>query len=333
MTDQNKKISITYFGGAWPTNIGNAFIDFGSMQSLKSACPECDIRFCSEVPEWFFYYNKKNVKNAISLASLVNSDYIVVSGMMCCDEFIKLYEPVISKLIKNNTKFIINGGGGAKYTNKEIENFRAFLKRNSPYAFISRDEPSFENFKDLAQHSYNGIDCGFFVSDSYDPPDLNLPDFVVFNFDTSKMETFLKRARKALFFKKPISKMPEIPGIRDKLIIRTHHSCWPVRRYGIFNFGLSNSYFNMPNTFISDNPYGYLNFYAKTKATYSDRVHACVATLAFGGYAMLFTESDRAYLFDRVGAEEIKEKLICVNPEKLRQEKVKEIEFLSSILK
>lgn len=333
MDAQNKKMNITYLGGAWPTNIGNAFIDLGSMHSLKSASPGCNIRFYSEVPQWFFYYNKKNVNNAIGLARLVKSDYLVVSGMLCCDEFIKLYEPVISELIKNGTKFIINGGGGAEYTKKEVENFRNFLKRNPPYAFISRDEPSFENFKDLAEHSYSGIDCGFFVSDCFESADLNLPDFVVFNFDTSRTENFLKMARKLVFFKKPTLKIPEIPKIKDRLIIRTHHSCWPVRRYGIFDIGLPRGYFNMPNTFISDIPYGYLNFYAKTKATYSNRVHACVATLAFGNPAMLFSESDRAYLFDRVGASRIKEKLVCLNPEKIRQEKSKQIEFLSSVLK
>lgn len=333
MSNQIKTINITYLGGAWPTNIGNAFIDLGSIQSLKMVSPNAVIHFTSEIPQWFFYYNKKNLHSALELASLIKSDYLVVSGMLCCDEFIKLYEPIISKLIKNNTKFIINGGGGGRYSQKEVENFRNFLKRNPPYAFISRDEPSFENYNDLAEHSYSGVDCGFFLSDYFTPAELNLPDFVVFNFDESNLHKFLKLIRNILLFKKPAVKIHKIPKITDKFIIRTHHSCWPVWRHGIVDLGIPNDYFNMPNTFISDIPNGYLNLYANTKATYSSRAHACVATLSFGNPAMLFSQTSRAYLFDKVGADTIKEKLTFPNIEKIKQEKLKHLEFLSSILK
>ena len=39
MTD----IKILHNGGGWATNIGNAFLDYGSMASLHEAIPDADI--------------------------------------------------------------------------------------------------------------------------------------------------------------------------------------------------------------------------------------------------------------------------------------------------
>jgi len=321
LTNQNKQKNITYFGGCWPTNIGNSFIDLGSMQSLKMVDSNALINFTSEISKWFFYSNKKNLKNTFNLANVIKSDYIVVSGMLLCDEFIKLYEPIISNLIKKNVKFIINGGGGANYTKNEITNFRNFLKRNPPYAFISRDEPSFKNYKDLARHSYSGVDCGFFVSDSFDPVKLDLPKFTVLNFDKPKFHKFLKVIKNKLFFKKTKKIIPEI---KNKFVINTHHSCWK---------NIPRSHFLKPNTLISDIPNDYLNLYANAEETYSDRVHACVATLIFGHPAMLFSQTQRAYLFEKVGAGTIKEKLTYPDMERISKEKKKHLDFLSYILR
>jgi len=316
----SRRKHITYLGGCWPTNIGNAFIDLGSIQSLKMADPNAVVHFASEMPEWFFYSNRKNFRHSFDLAQTMESDYIVVSGMLLCDEFIRLYEPVISVLIKRGVKFIINGGGGAKYNRKEIENFRNFLKRNSPYAFISRDEHSFENYKDLAKYSYSGLDCGFFVNDYFKPAKLNLAKFVVFNFDEHGFRKILKLAKSKLFLKK--FETP-VPMVKDKLIIRAHHSCWK---------NIPRSHFLKPKTLISDIPDDYLNLYANAEETYSDRVHACVATLTFGHPAMLLSQTPRAYLFAKVGADTIKKRLTYPNMKKILEEKRRHLKFLSYIL-
>ena len=49
-------------------------------------------------------------------------------------------------------------------------------------------------------------------------------------------------------------------------------------------------------------PYGYINIYANSKLTLSDRVHACAVTMAFGHPAMLFAKTNRVGLLERVGA-------------------------------
>jgi hypothetical protein len=88
-----------------------------------------------------------------------------------------------------------------------------------------------------------------------------------------------------------------------------------------------------PNAIVSDEPYTYLTLYANTVGTLSDRVHACVATLAYGKPAMLFSLSARSALFDRLGLSEIRERPTTLSPDKLRREKEGVLEFLRSALR
>jgi hypothetical protein len=72
--------------------------------------------------------------------------------------------------------------------------------------------------------------------------------------------------------------------------------------------------------------------YANTKATFSNRVHACVATLAYGKPAKLFSNSPRAYLLDRLGAVNIRKELIKIDTAWLKQEKSAMIDFLRQVV-
>jgi len=336
MIEERRETQIAYFGGAWPTNIGNAFVDLGSIQSLKMAAPNSRIHFVSGLPKWLFarpdiqrgstilrlprwlfkqthiknrsvierlpLRGREKIKNCFDLVSAMKLDYAVVSGMNLCEMFIKLFGPAFSKLKDKKVKIIINGGGGAHYSEREVSKFRKFLERIKPYAFISRDERSFKNYRDLADYSLNGIDCAFFINDYFTPAKLELPKYVILNFD-HHLE-------------------PEL-DIDDRLIIRTHHSCWGRA---------PKSHFSKYNTLISDLPQDYLNLYANAEEIYSDRVHACVVTLSFGHPCKLYSKTPRASLLDRVGATTIRDKLTYPNAEKIEREKEKQLRFLSNIL-
>ena len=82
---------------------------------------------------------------------------------------------------------------------------------------------------------------------------------------------------------------------------------------------------------MSDIPDDYLNLYANTYGVYSNRVHACIATLAFGNRAMHFSKSPRAYLFDRLGVKNIRKELVKLDPDMLLQEKESQLSFLKKI--
>jgi hypothetical protein len=91
--------------------------------------------------------------------------------------------------------------------------------------------------------------------------------------------------------------------------------------------------FSKRNMFLSDIPYTYLNIYANTKATFSNRVHACVATLAFGNPAMYFSRNPRSHLFDRFDdLSEITKRPVSIPKNILRREKARQLAFLKGVL-
>lgn len=340
----NKMIKIAFFNTSWPTNIGNAFIDLGSIQLVKAAMPECIIHTFSGYPRILFRSKLRNplmiskvfesqaiktvnrmmikilkrdrilkepdnrVVNYFDLRSTVKSDYAVFSGMILWEKFIKLYKSTFLTLRKKNVKIIFNGVGGPYYSEDEIVKIRRFLKEIGLYAFVSRDEKAFKCYQDLAEHSHDGIDCGFFINDYYAPPELEIPEYVILNFD-----------------RLPIPRLK----IVDKLVIYTHHFSSEI-------YPSPKRYFTTPNAFISDSPDDYLALYSNTSATFSDRVHACVVTLSFGHPSKLFVGSDaeilnRMLLFKKIDAKNIVNRLTYPDTRKIEKEKEKQVRFLSEI--
>ena len=64
----------------------------------------------------------------------------------------------------------------------------------------------------------------------------------------------------------------------------------------------------------------------------STRVHACVMALAYGQPALLFSHTPRVKLLERLGLNQITRQPTILNPDKLREEKIKIIEFLKMSL-
>jgi hypothetical protein len=329
MIDMTREITIIQCGGGWPTNIGNAFIDLGSIYTLKKVCEKSRILLLSNLSKSllsrislsrgllsrsFLYirsrlssYPMYNMTNVFDVRELIKTDYFVFSGSILTSSWFKRAFPL--KLLKRKVKIIINGGGGPSYIRQEVEAVREHLKKIRPYAFISRDEVAFKNYEDLADYSFNGIDCSFFVKDYFRPLPLDTPKYITFTFDKIRP--------------------PKIIDKKGRMIIRLHHSSWPhtgfLTRYPRRDF-------IQKNTLISDLPEDYLNVYANTEETHSDRVHACAVTLAFRKPARLYMDTPRASLLDRVGAGTARYKLTYPRSEEIEKEKRKQIKFLSEIL-
>jgi len=323
-----KKISILHNGGGWITNIGNAFLDFGSIGSVRQACSDAEIHSTSVLNRWISFkihrgiYGKLFKKlshsdNVFNLQEFSKIDFIVQSGAFLGQDWFDIHGRILFKLKDKGVKLIVNGGGmtDIAYSEKEIESTREYLKKIKPYIFISRDTKTFDSFSDLAEYSYNGIDCAFFLRDCHKPIDMDIPPYVVLNFD-----------------KEPEPPLQKLEIDSGKLIIRTHHSFWhnfPITEYP----RMKRYYYELDNTMISELPYDYLNLYANSSSTYSDRVHACVATFSYGNPARLFSKSPRSHLFDRIGASEITKYILKPDTKKIEKEKQKQIAFLSEIFR
>ena len=314
---------IVHNGGGWILNIGNAFIDLGSMHSLKQASDDVDIHLSSVFGRWMSHHIESgisnrllnrypDVQNAYDIRRSFDADYVIQAGACLSEHWFKTYGQSLVNGKEGGADIIIYGAGASEnnYSEEAITKTRDWLKQLEPYAFISRDQQSYEAFADIAEHSYNGIDCGFFVADAFDPAPFDEDEYVAVNFD-----------------KKP---EPEINTV-DKKIARTHHSF-------LFNFALHKypkmikEYYGQENTLVSDVPDDYLNVYANAESTVSDRVHACVATYAFGNPARLVHETKRASLFERIGIDSISEEFVEPDLDRLQEEKKEQIDFMSEIL-
>ena len=315
-------MEILHCGGGWPTNIGNAFIDFGIQYLVKKTIPNSEYHFASNAPNWIYnhYGNSKAGKKFVNLAGIIKADFYVFGGSMLDLDWFRGHSRLFHDLVKNNSKIVLLGiGGGDTYPEKEIAIIREYLEKLNIFIFVSRDKKAFENYSDLAEYSYDGIDCAFFLKDTFTPAKFGLPEYVVFSFD--KMTE------------------PNI-AIKEK-IIRIHHQPWkfsPNRFFSNWDFKMfiwniihHQTNIIKKNDIASDLPDDYLNLYANSKATYSDRIHACVATLSFGNPARLYTKSMRSLLFDRVGLSSIRYNLVSLDKERIEKEKKKQIEFLREI--
>ncbi len=214
-----------------------------------------------------------------------------------------------------------------------------FFSRYPPYILVSRDQYTYDNYKQFATRAYSGICAAFFVSDAHKPVEMDLENYLVFNFDTIAEPEFnivdsqescsdsieFNDIRLQIKHKSKFSLRGRNykTTLNDYKIVRTIHSCMPF-----FTLARTKTLFRKRNSFVSDIPHGYLNLYANTQGTFSDRHHACVATLAYGNPAMLFSKSPRSCLFDRLQVGEIRRKPVLLSKEKLDIEKEKEVDFL-----
>ncbi|MGD0996432.1 MAG: polysaccharide pyruvyl transferase family protein [Candidatus Bathyarchaeia archaeon] len=250
-----------------------------------------------------FTQSVKNTNNFYDLSFTLNADFVVLSGCVLSNQ-LSLFSRSLKYHTEKNRKIILNAVGGATYSKAEVEIVGNYLKELKPYAFISRDHQSFKNYQEFAQHSYDGIDAAYFVSDYFSPPHLNIPSYVVFCFDSQSE--------------------PKINLDCD--IVRTSHYAYP------FSVSRAKKIYKKNNLMVSDNPTDYLTLYGNAKELHSDRVHACVAALSLGKPCKLYSKTKRRLILDRVNLGDITKGLTVLNLEMINKEKKKQINFLKEVL-
>ncbi len=358
MESRRGKKSVLVFGGCWPTNIGNAFINLGAMASLRSAVgTDAEIHYIGGMSQYIFWLFDKP-ENCFQMADLMKCDYFVIAGMTQWATFLEGNAGVMKHFSKRGSRIVVAGGGGCAYDRQEIESVRRFMKDVPIYAFVSRDTFSYENYGDLAEHSLDGIDSGFFVSESAAIPALVDNGFVVVNFDQLEEPRFVNfqpfghqelfgpvpprrevdfeiRLRKFLRTVASRVRHPRrrnSPPTNDRVIdlhgrklLRAHHNCVPGQ--------FPEHHLAKPDTLFSDLPWDFLTLYKHAHAVYSDRVHCCVASLAYGNRAMLFgTSNPRIRLFQRVGAAGILDEAVQCPEGLLSEVRAEQVAFLKRVI-
>lgn len=352
---EKKRVAIVY--GFWGQNIGNAFFNIGGRWIAEQLFPGR----VSEILDQPGYrtFNRKskgNPKKDFGLLSKLDVEYLILQGPMLTSTFRTLWEPTFKALQGRGTKIILLSAAFFHYTEKEIADATGFLREYPPLIISTRDADSYAHVQGLAPFTYSGIDSAFFAPKAYEPIALDTPPYICMNFDQYpepnlwvadndshaakpfdiKFETLGKTwyARQPSVLKRmagagqwqcylaalaDIRSMPtEIGGFQ---IIRTDHR---------FNPHITWKVYQHPNAVASDEPFTYFSLYAGTALTLSDRVHACVATLAYGKPAMLYHPTPRARLFARLGLDKIRTQPCTLDMDFLEAERRKEIEFLKS---
>jgi hypothetical protein len=350
-TDLRSQVALV--SGFWGQNIGNAFFNIGGKWILENVFTPERVRFILDQPGYRTFHKQSagNPKNDFGLLKYLDVGAIVLQGPMLTVDFPKLWSETFEHLSRRGTKIILLGAAMFRFNEEEKAVNLAFLKKYRPAILSTRDIPTYEAFKDAADFSYCGVDSAWFAPDAFEPLKLAAPDYITINFDRWPEPSIrLDAARNpgaqhafeyldhdwqlefpklqwALSTKDKIKsylgamidwrKLP--PTLGPYTIIRPEHR---------FNPHVTWKIYRQPNAVASDEPWTYFTIYSQTQLTLSDRVHACVATLAYGKPAMLFTPSPRSYLFDRLGLSDIRKRPVTLDANYLRTEKAAQLTFL-----
>ena len=351
-------VRVAYSTGFWCTNVGNAFFSLGVDYVLKKILGDDNVTVVSDYQTYTSCYGKRLYpdKNQLEYISKLDVDYLVLAGPVLSKYFLTLWKNIIISLESRGVRLILLSAGMMKMTDDALEECKSFFEEHNPYVLCSRDHKTFETFGKYADYSYDGICFAFFTPDYYHPAPIN-EEYLVINFDKipepkiwvdntidensfdfngkqwhvkqtgflSKIASKTDRFSDALIYAASILPQKKRDSVIDGYsVFRTDHRFHPHYRRKIYN---------QENSFCADIPYGYLELYSNSKITFSDRVHACAVTLAYGHSAMLFAKTNRVGLLDRVGAGEITEHPVSIDTSILNYEKQKMLSWLAEYLK
>jgi len=352
-------------GGGWSGNIGNAFFNLGTLHALSEAVPGARIELVSNQAAYWRMLPigyRGEPRGSLRYLDHLKPDYIVVQGSVLTEDFPRVWRQTFERLCGGGTKVLMIGVGLFDYSEREVSLCRSLLQDYPPYVFVSRDQDTYEHLKDLAEYAHDGIDSAFFLPDVFAPIPTDLPPYMIMNFDKAPEPTILvspgeadaptphsdstvqfdfRSSRWTVAFPRTRRKLARLLGksfcyflgplglvgtsqdsAGDLLVIRTDHQINPVMMGRIFRG---------PNSFAGDIPQCYINLYAQTELTLSDRIHAVAVTLAYGKPAMLFSRSNRVRILQKVGASDVKTRPIVLDLELLEKEKNAELDFLRAV--
>ena len=337
-------MKVGLFTSVFFNNIGNAFIDLGAEETLKAALPEdaeiVKLSQCANFAAslgWSFtikesllvrwiwehtvqHFEKKvhdkvysivSTLDVFSPAKIAKLDCLILPGCILTESFFRIYGKLLECKVEQGCKLIFLGASGNFYTANEVACVKEWLGKLHPTALMFRDSVAYEYYKDYAPYSYNGIDNAFFVNRLNIPKtETTMDPYVVLNFDIPKHKVFKEQLEQS---------------IKDKSFVYTDHKPYPYIK--ISNLAKK-------DVMCSDYPLDYLFLYRNVCETHSDRVHACIPTLAFGNKAQLYSESPRIALFENVGIDikEMKQHPVSLDAAALQALQSKQIEYLSQVL-
>lgn len=355
-------MKVAYCTGFWCTNVGNGFFSLGVEHVLRNVYGHENVTVVSDYQTYTNAIGKRlyPAKKQFEYIADLDVDMVVLAGPVLSRYFLLLWKEILLKLQARGVRYMLLSVGQMKLNEQQANEISAFFKQCPPYLLMSRERKTFDAFAEHCIHAYDGICFAFFAPEVNPKATIvSSTPYLVMNFDkidepkiwcgnTQKKSdrSFILDGKEyhikypALYANQALktdrftdalvyamSLLP--PGHRedevgDYRIIRTDHRFHPHYRGKIFRYN---------NSFVSDIPHPYLNLYANSVCTLSDRVHACAVTMAYGNSAMLFAKTNRVGLLERVGATEVCQSVVKLDLEQLAKEKQAVISCLEETIR
>jgi hypothetical protein len=327
----------------WATNIGNPFFSLGVKWLVEQALPGAEVVKTASNPALPFHLTASQQRNAFNYVDYLGDvDAVMLAGPMLDRGFEVLHGPLLRAARRQGRHVLILSAGGIDYSAAEVAHCRPLLEEIKPDVFTTRDVPTFERYGDLARFSYSGICGAWFVRDfyaGYSTPELGAQLTLTFDFRREPNEQVLRSAIAGIpdlgamvhsvkGWRTTAEKVAKVLApngaarVDEHVIIRPCHR--PVRH--------RRAIFNLPNSFASFTPYGYLNLYRNSVATLTDRLHAAVATLAYGNPAYLFLNSERSLLLEAAGLDYSFGRRMVMDLDRLASQKRDLVSFVANCL-
>ena len=325
MTHESPQILIE--NSTW-NNIGDAFYQWSLQRMIGELVGPEKVAGAEGPIGRAFRPSGRFAANALDLLGRQRAPLHVFSGPIL-KHLVRSYAPAIRRLADAGERYMLLSVSSAESSAEELESTRALLREHPPVAFSSRDPQTYDLFKNAVPSAYNGICTAFLVNRlPVAKCELDTP-YVTSSFyrspephyrpgddpaDVGAWQVEPRRTKLGLpwRFARQVDWMQDYPdSVGPYKVVRTHQS---------ISYRFSNLNFPYPNTFLSYNPTSFFSLYAGTECTFSDRVHACAATLAMGRPARLLFKGERAGIFDRFDLDHRSGGLMRLEPERLERE-------------
>lgn len=319
-------LTVGIASGYTSQNIGNAFFQLGGAALVERAAAlagrEVRTTFVPDAPgNWTL--RRKGQGNPSRhfdvLRHTEGLDLLVIQGPSLSWYVDEFWSETLAALRARGTQVALLGVAFYRFDDAEIEAVRRFLAANPLVAISTRDSSSAELLHDLVGGDvpiHDGLDSAFWLPHAHTPLPLAGGPYAAVTFDRYgeprltadddperilRIEPDDRRARlvngiarrgKAKAYAAALLDRDERPErVGRHTIIRPEHRSNPPMHWKAYH---------RPNGVMADEPWSYLATYAAAEITVSDRVHACVAALAYGNRAILANTSPRGRLVDRV---------------------------------
>lgn len=265
----------------WFTNVGEAFIDLGLkniVDNIAKKNPEIKFGALSSMSNFYIGnvtdMNSPARNNIFNLREYYRPDVFVMTGMCLTEEMSTKENPYATRqnalgIKQLGGEIALIGVGGYKYDKNEREHVLRVLDKIKPIVMITRDSKTYNMYKDYFDCK-KGLDCAFWVKDSFDPTGMNTNEYIVSSFNRTDE--------------------PEDIACMDNLIHPWH-----------MQYSLSSKktrYLSKKNLMVSDSPYEYLTLYANAKKVYTDLVHATIPSLVYGTPVKYYQVDNRRDAFE-----------------------------------